>query len=351
MSGGVDSAVAAALLKEQGYDVVGVTLQIWQERPNQSRSGGCCSLGAVEDARRAAARIGIPHYVLNFREQFQNEVIRRFVAEYAQGRTPNPCVECNRRIKFRELLQQARRFGARYLATGHYARIVRDADTGRVELHRAHDRAKDQSYALYMLTEAELESVLFPIGELASKSATRRIAAELGLPMAAKADSQEICFVPEEGYAAFVRDRAPDACRPGPIVDTSGRTLGRHEGLAFYTIGQRRRLPASNRGPLYVVALEAATNTVVVGEDRDLYVRRFAVEDVTWVNERVCNALAVSVQIRYNAHAEPARLFCRDFWVECEFEEPQRAVTPGQAAVFYSGDRVLGGGTIGRILE
>ncbi|MGC8667973.1 MAG: tRNA 2-thiouridine(34) synthase MnmA [Chthonomonadales bacterium] len=349
MSGGVDSAVAAALLKQQGYDVIGVTLQIWQERTDQSRSGGCCSLGAVEDARRAAARIGIPHYVFNFREHFQNEVIQHFVLEYSRGRTPNPCVECNRRVKFRELLHQARRLGARYLATGHYARIVKDEASGRLELHRARDRAKDQSYALYMLTEADLDQVLFPIGELGGKWVTRRIASELGLPVAAKADSQEICFVPQEGYTAFLRERAPHTLRSGPIVDTSGRVLGYHEGLALYTIGQRRRLPASNSGPLYVVAMEASTNTLVVGEDRELYSRRFTVEDVSWVGEQPDFPLAVCAQIRYNADAVPARLFYRDASIQCELDEPQRAVTPGQAAVFYLGNRVLGGGTISRV--
>jgi tRNA-specific 2-thiouridylase len=349
MSGGVDSAVAAALLKRQGYDVIGITLQIWQEHAEQGKHGGCCSLGAVEDARRAANRIGIPHYVLNFRDYFARKVIDCFVNEYARGRTPNPCVECNRSVKFDELLRQAENLGADYLATGHYARIDYNETTGRYELRRARDRVKDQSYVLFPLKQTQLARTLMPLGEVESKAETRRIARELGLPLADKPDSQEICFVPKEGYTKFLAERAPSALHPGRIVDTGGRLRGTHEGIANYTIGQRKRLPASGDGPLYVIALEPATNTVIVGSDEELLEDTFTVRGLNWIAvEKLDTPLAVSARIRYNASAVPARIFAgpEPDTVVCRVEMSQRAITPGQAAVFYDGERVIGGGTI-----
>lgn len=351
MSGGVDSAVTAALLKRQGHDVIGITLQIWQEHAEQGRHGGCCSLGAVEDARRAANRIGIPHYVLNFRGHFARQVIDRFVAEYAAGRTPNPCVECNRSVKFDELMRQARALGADYLATGHYARVRRGERTGRHELLCARDAAKDQSYALYSLTQDQLAHTLLPLGELEGKAETRRIARELGLSVADKPDSQEICFVPRAGYTRFLAERAPATQAPGPIVDTLGRHRGQHSGIGNYTVGQRKRLPASTDGPLYVVGLCPESNTVVVGSDGDLYERHLRVRALNWVSVvGLAGPLDVWARIRYNATAAPATVRPADApdAVLCTFAEPQRAVTPGQAAVFYSGDVVVGGGTIER---
>jgi tRNA-specific 2-thiouridylase len=353
MSGGVDSAVTAALLKRQGYEVIGITLQIWQEHAEQGKHGGCCSLGAVEDARRAANRIGIPHYVLNFRDYFAQKVIDRFVAEYARGRTPNPCVECNRSVKFDELLRQAKNLGADYLATGHYARIRFNQASGRYELWRARDLNKDQSYALYTLRQEQLAQTLMPLGELESKEETRRIARELGLALADKPDSQEICFVPKEGYTRFLAERAPSAMRPGKIVDTSGRTWGMHSGIGNYTIGQRRRLPASNVGPLYVLALDATTNTVVVGSDQELYQSTFRVGALNWIAiEKLEDTLVVSTRVRYNSSAAPAHIWVipGSECVECRFDAPQRAITPGQAAVFYNGDVVVGGGTIEEVI-
>lgn len=367
MSGGVDSAVTAALLKREGYDVIGITLQIWQEHADQGKYGGCCSLGAVEDARRASAKIGIPHYVLNFRDYFADKVIDKFVSEYSKGRTPNPCVECNRSVKFEELLRQAENLGADYLATGHYARIRFNEMTGRYELLRALDQDKDQSYALFTLTQKSLSKTLMPLGHLSSKQETRRIAHEVGLALADKPDSQEICFVPKEGYVSFLNQKSPGVMRPGKIVDTSGKVLGDHLGIALYTIGQRKRLPASNTGPLFVVSLDAETNTVVVGTDEDLFAPGFVADDCNWSAisreslEAECarheDGVGCYAKIRYNGSATPATLsVAADGTVEGRFTTPQRAVTPGQAAVFYGGEAeetgnvVLGGGTIERAL-
>jgi tRNA-specific 2-thiouridylase len=362
MSGGVDSAVTAALLKQEGYEVIGITLQIWQEHSEQGKYGGCCSLGAVEDARRAAAKIGIPHYVLNFRDYFANKVIDRFIEEYRCGRTPNPCVECNRTVKFEELLRQAENLGADFLATGHYARVRFNEQTGRYELLRARDSHKDQSYALYTLRQEALAKTLFPLGHIESKQETRRIARELGLPLANKPDSQEICFVPKEGYIAFLKEKAPTALRPGPIVDTAGRKIGEHPGVAFYTIGQRKRLPAGQKEPLFVVALDAETNTVVVGPESELYATGFLASECNWIalsGPPQEAPLAVQVKIRYNGQAASALIRegdARGTIVGC-FTQPQRAVTPGQSAVFYGGEGeeagqvVLGGGILAGALK
>ncbi len=366
MSGGVDSAVTAALLKQEGYDVVGITLQIWQEHADQGKYGGCCSLGAVEDARRAAAKIGIPHYVLNFRDYFADKVIDKFVSEYSKGRTPNPCVECNRSVKFEELLRQAEDLGADYLATGHYARIRYNENSGRYELMRAVDNDKDQSYALFTLTQKSLSKTLMPLGHLSGKLETRRLAHELGLALADKPDSQEICFVPKEGYVSFLSAKSPDVMRPGKIIDTSGKLIGEHLGIAFYTIGQRKRLPASNNGPLFVVALDADANTVIVGRDDELFMPGFVADDCNWSAidgleahvERTGRGLECAAKIRYNGQPAPAVLNLGPTagTVEGRFAVPQRAVTPGQAAVFYGGEGddagqiVLGGGTIDRAI-
>jgi tRNA-specific 2-thiouridylase len=246
MSGGVDSSVAAALLAKQGYEVVGITLQIWQESQTDPRHSGCCSLGAVVDARRVAKILGIPHYVLNFRQQFAQTVIADFIAEYQRGRTPNPCVQCNRFVKFDAFLEKADELGAQYIATGHYARIQYDETSGRWLLLKAVNHEKDQSYVLFPMTQAQLARTLFPLGELPSKTQTRALARELGLPVADKLDSQEICFVAEaRGYRAFLQRRVPESMRPGEIRDVYGNLLGRHPGIAFFTIGQRRGLGLS----------------------------------------------------------------------------------------------------------
>ncbi|MCS6831485.1 MAG: tRNA 2-thiouridine(34) synthase MnmA [Armatimonadota bacterium] len=356
MSGGVDSSVAAALLVKQGYEVVGITLQIWQESQTDPRHSGCCSLGAVVDARRVAKMLGIPHYVLNFRQQFAQTVIADFIEEYRRGRTPNPCVQCNRAVKFDAFLQKANELGAQYIATGHYARIQYDEKSGRWLLLKAINREKDQSYVLFPMTQEQLARTLFPLGELPSKSETRALARELGLPVADKPDSQEICFVAEAGgYRAFLQSRVPDTMRPGEIRDVHGNALGRHPGVAFFTIGQRRGLGISgHQEPLYVVDIDAQHNVVVVGPEQYLYSRRFLVDGVNWIAlGRLTGPLAVQARIRYNMPEAPATLFPTDVstCVEVEFESPQRAITPGQAAVFYRGDIVVGGGTISKRLE
>jgi tRNA-specific 2-thiouridylase len=350
MSGGVDSSVTAGLLVEQGYDVVGITLNVWPELDGvdeNSREDACCALGAVEDARRVADRLGIPYYVVNFREVFEERVVQDFVREYQRGRTPNPCVRCNQFIKFDALLARAGLFDADYVATGHYARVEQDPVSGRWWLRKAADPSKDQSYVLYVMTQERLARALFPLGGL-SKSETRRLAVEWSLPVANKPESQDICFVPYKRYSEFMERHAPDTIREGPIVDTSGQQLGRHQGIAFHTIGQRRGLGLQFAEPRYVTGLDAATNTVVVGTIDELMRGECRLEDVNWVKiAEPSGPIRTSVRIRYRAepvgavvHPEPGAR------ARVVFDDPQRAVTPGQALVFYDDDLVVGGGTI-----
>lgn len=361
MSGGVDSSVAAALLLDQGYEVIGVTMQLWPEDDpfEEARQGGCCSLAAIADARRVASILGIPYYVLNLREAFASLVIDYFVEEYARGRTPNPCIACNRLVKFDVLLEKARELEADYLATGHYARAWYDSGRGRYVLARAADRRKDQTYALYGLTQAQLARVLFPLGEH-TKEEVRRMAVRFGLPVAAKPESQEICFVPDDGHGAFVAARAAERVRPGPIVDTRGRVLGTHRGLPYYTIGQRRGLGVSAPRPLYVLGIDPVRNAVVVGGEEEAFRQVMEVGDpnlilMEWEDlAALREGILVEAQVRYRAEPRPARVRAlpgppRRALVE--FLTPQRAIAPGQAAVFYDGDLVVGGGTIERVRE
>jgi tRNA-specific 2-thiouridylase len=348
MSGGVDSSVAAALLARRGYDVVGVTMQIWQESQTDPRHAGCCSLGAVEDARRVARTVGIPHYVVNMKEEFKSNVIDAFVADYATGRTPNPCVSCNRHIKFEHLLQKMREFGCDRLATGHYARIRMDRKTGQYRLMSARGSEKDQSYVLYMLEQEQLRHLWFPLGEMPDKSATRRLATELGLSVANKPDSQEICFVSEAGgYRNFLRRVQPGAFATGKVVDRAGRTLGEHGGVADFTVGQRKGIGLSDEHPLYVLEIRPEENTIVVGRDSDLLQREARLEGLHWPSGLPKARSRVRVKIRYNMAAQTATLIGGD-QPRVVFDEPVRAVTPGQIAVAYRGRTVVAGGTIAR---
>jgi tRNA-specific 2-thiouridylase len=348
MSGGVDSAVVAALLKRRGYDVIGLTMQIWQESQRDPRHAGCCSLGAVEDARRVARILDIPHYVINFKDQFRETVIQDFIDEYSAGRTPNPCVQCNKKVKFEALLDKMHELGCDKLATGHYARIRKNAD-GHFRLLRSRGGQKDQSYVLYMLQQHQLKHLMFPLGELGSKAETRRMAEEYHLPVAHKPDSQEICFVSEAGgYTEFLRKERPEVFQAGELVDPEGRVVGEHAGVAGFTVGQRKGIGLTHKSgrPLYVLKLEPQQNRVVVGHEEELLQKEVHIDQAIW-NQSPQDGLQLPVRakIRYNMDAQPAMLDCGSE-PKLIFNKPVRAVTPGQIAVAYRGESVLVGGVI-----
>ena len=345
LSGGVDSAAAALLLKRQGYDVIGVTMQIWQ--PEAESGESCCGITAVEDARLVADTLGIPYHVLNFYSEFRAGVMDYFVEEYLRGRTPNPCVVCNRRIKWEALMARARELGAGYIATGHYARILK-LDNGRYTVLNSVHIAKDQTYALYNLTQQQLAHTLMPVG-LYSKDEVRAMAAEAGVPVAQKKDSQDICFVPDGDYAAFIQANAGSRMPgPGNFVSPQGKILGRHRGLIHYTVGQRKGLDLPMGHPVYVTALRPDTNEVMVGENSEVFSDTLVCGSVNFMGmEGLPEPREALVKIRYGHRGTMARLeSVGPDRVRCTFQEPVRAVTPGQAAVFYEDGCVLGGGVI-----
>ena len=348
MSGGVDSSVAAYLLKEAGYDVIGVTMQIWQDEEPETveENGGCCGLSAVDDARRVAQNLGIPYYVMNFKNEFRENVMDYFISEYLSGRTPNPCIACNRYVKWESLLKRSLDIGADYIATGHYAQIEK-LPNGRYSLKKSATAAKDQTYALYNLTQEQLSKTLMPVGQY-TKDEIREIANKIQLPVANKPDSMEICFVPDGDYAGFIEENTDKKIEPGNFVNTKGEIIGRHKGITHYTIGQRKGLNLSMGHPVFVVEIRPETNEVVIGDNEEVFAKELVADRLNFMSRADFeDGMEVLAKIRYNHKGSVCRLYHEDEdKVRCVFLEPQRAVTPGQAVVFYEDDYVLGGGTI-----
>ena len=345
MSGGVDSSVAAYLAQREGYECIGCTMKLYtNEDAGLSERHTCCSLDDVEDARSVAYRLGMPYYVFNFSEGFRERVMLPFAADYCRGRTPNPCIECNRCMKFEALLRRAEELGCDKIVTGHYARVERAGE--RYILRKALDGTKDQSYVLYAMTQRQLSRTLFPLGGM-RKSETRAVAEAQGFLNARKKDSQDICFAPDGDYAAAIERMTGEAGRPGAFVSTDGRVLGEHRGIIHYTVGQRRGLGIPHPESLYVCRIDPDRNEVVLGAERELYRRETEIADVNWITgETPAAPVRCAVKIRYRAAEKSAVVYPEGDRARVVFDEPQRAITPGQAAVFYDGDTVLGGGTI-----
>ncbi len=349
MSGGVDSSVAAMLLRDSGYEVMGVTLKLFSDEDIiQAQKDGktCCALSDVEDARSVAYRLGFEHLVFNFRDNFRHHVMQQFADCYLSGRTPNPCIECNRHVKFDKMLRRAMELGYDYIATGHYAVNEYDEKSGRYLLKRPADRSKDQTYVLYSLTQEQLAHTLFPLGKL-EKSQVRELAEKAGLVNSSKPDSQDICFVPDGDYASFIQKFTGADIPEGSFVDTDGKILGTHKGIINYTIGQRKGLGISLGKPAYVVSKDVSSNTVTLGDEADLYTKTLTAEGVNLISvAEITEPVRITAKTRYSQTEQPAVLSIRNGEYIVEFDEPQRAVTSGQAVVFYDGDIVLGGGTI-----
>lgn len=350
MSGGVDSSVAAALLQEQGFEVIGITMDIYP-LPKQDCDSprSCCGRGAIADANRVAAQLKIPHYVMNLRKSFQRWVVDNFCEEYAKGRTPNPCIRCNQYIKFDVLWKRAKKMGADYIATGHHANIFFDESSARFHLKKGRDPQKDQSYFLYTMTQDQLARTLMPIGHF-TKQEVRRKAKELGLAVHQRPESQEICFIPDDDYTRFLGQKIPEVFQPGPIVDTEDHVLGHHRGILHFTIGQRRGLGIAAHHPLYVLEIHPESHKIVVGETKHLYRKRLVVSQLNIIpRSSLSDPTSVTAKIRYKHKQASALLFPLDEnKARLKFDTPQRAVTPGQSAVFYEDELVLGGGIIER---
>lgn len=345
MSGGVDSSTTAALLAEQGYDVIGVMMRLWAEEGQGGSTNRCCSIEAIEDARRVCYVLDVPFYLIDYEQEFKREVVDLFIAEYTRGRTPNPCLACNRRIKFDLLLRRILALDAQYLATGHYAR-VRQAN-GRYQLLKGRDEWKDQSYVLYMLGQKELRHLLLPLGDY-TKQQVRAVARKRGLPVADRAESQDLCFLLDNDYRRFLQAQAPESIWPGPILDTAGRTIGQHKGLPFYTIGQREGLGIAAPEALYVMQIDVARNALVVGTRAELGRRELVATEVNYTSGQTPQGpLEITVKIRYQAiEAEAVLIPLEDGRARVTFAQPQRDITPGQGVVFYQDEIVLGGGII-----
>lgn len=347
MSGGVDSSTTAALLVERGYEVVGLMMRMWSEEGDGLLPNKCCSPEAVADARGVCQRLGIPFYLLNVEDEFKARVVNFFTDGYARGITPNPCLQCNRHVKFGTLLAKARALDAEFLATGHYARVGQN-ERGEYELRKGSDAKKDQSYALHILSQEQLARAMFPLGEM-TKEETRARAKTFGLRVAEKDDSQDLCFIADGNYRNFMRRNRPDALVPGPILDTHGKVLGTHTGLPDYTIGQRKGLGIAAGEALYVTALDGTRNALIVGRAEELGKRELVAQNVNWIPPRLAKELPLraQVKIRYRSVEHPATISALDETrVRVEFDEPLRDITPGQAAVFYDGAQCLGGGII-----
>lgn len=346
MSGGVDSSVAAALLKEQGYRVIGATMRLWTYQDNDNtKHEGCCAESAVEDARRVCDKLGIDFYVMNFKDMFRDKVVDYFVDEYTHGRTPNPCIACNKYLKFDAMLNKARAMNIDYVATGHYATIEQN-ENGKYILRASKAAKKDQSYVLYNFTQEQLAHTLMPLGAY-NKDEVRALAEKYGLAVANKPDSQEICFVEDDDYARFIKDYSGYEPKEGNIIDINGNIIGQHKGLIYYTIGQRKGIGAYGR-PMFVMKIDAGNNTITLGEKGMEFSNELTAGDVNFISgETPANTINITAKVRYQAQPAPAKLIpLDDGRVKLVFDEPQRAVTPGQAVVFYNGDIVLGGGTV-----
>ncbi len=351
MSGGVDSSLVVALLKEEGYDLIGVTMRLWHSEKDMIRAEenakGCCNAESVEDAFRVASKFDVPYYVLNFTEPFEEKVVKYFIEEYQRGRTPNPCIACNRYMKFDLLLNKGKALEVDYIATGHYARVKFDEASGRYLLLKSADHKKDQTYALYNLTQEQLKHTLFPLGDF-RKEETRKLATKLGLKVADKPDSQEICFIPDDDYKGFLKNEIKEPIKPGPIYDTNGKLLGEHKGIPFYTIGQRKGLGLALGEPVYVIEINPEKNSLVVGRKEEQAVNGLWAEDLNFIGvDSISSPMEVTAKIRYNAPEEKALVYPpQGGQLKVEFNSPVNAVTPGQSVVFYQDEVVIGGGII-----
>jgi len=356
MSGGVDSSLSAFLLKEKGYNVIGATLKLWDYKEvggDHLQEGVCCSVESMNDARHVCSQINSPHYVLDLTKEFREKVIKSFVYQYKKGKTPNPCILCNTEIKWKALWEKAKKLGADFLATGHYAKIEYDDKRKRVVLLKGKDPLRDQSYALWGLSQDNLAFTLLPLGELTKKE-TRVLASQYNLKTASKSESQEICFIPDDDYPRFIRDwenRQGSEAKKGPIYNLKGERIGTHKGVPFYTIGQRKGLGISIGKPLYVAKIDPKENSLWVGEDNDLLKKTFYVSNLNWISiENLKHRLECEIKIRYSHRPQKGQISkLTDKTILVKFENPERAITPGQSAVFYRGDEVLGGGIIDKV--